>query len=58
MSRSLWTVTFVLCVLAIVAGGTYAYLLPGEQGSPAPLLLAVPLILLAGLSWRRLRRRT
>jgi hypothetical protein len=56
MSRTLWTITFALCILAIIAGGIYAYRLPSEQSSPAPLLFAAPFILLARVAWRQLQR--
>jgi hypothetical protein len=55
-ARILWTATFALCIVALIAGFVYAYRLPSEESSPLPILVAAPFGGLARISWRALRR--
>lgn len=54
MGRRLSIVILVLCPTALVALFVYAF--HGRDGEPLALLLAIPLILIARLAWRRARR--
>ena len=53
-SRTLWLVVFSLCLIALTVSAVYAYRAPA--GQLLPFLLAVPIVLLARIAWRRFHR--
>jgi hypothetical protein len=54
--RAIWTASFVLSIVCMIAGLLYTYALPGEEKSLVPTLLAVPLAIIARISLGQMRK--
>jgi hypothetical protein len=54
--RALWTASFALSILLMIAGLLYTFAWPGEEKSMLPTYLAVPLAIIARISLGQMRK--
>ena len=54
--RALWTASFALSIVLMIAGLLYTFAWPGEGKSMLPTYLAVPLAIIARISLGQMRK--